>query len=144
MNGADHYRDYFARGCRFDPDEKEEVLALNAGRKIHVRHKDGYVTVIYAVTGRNPWDRADSWRKADGTFSGPVRGGKKVMDVLEELGRQIEQGGLAQALAYYGSRSVCCICGANLTDPESILRGIGPECVKKVQAKRIMELVFGQ
>jgi len=143
VNSA-HYKAYYQRGCKFDPDEQEEVLALNAGRKIRLRHRDGHVTVIYAQTGRNPWDRADMWRTEDGTFSEPVRGCQKLTAVLIELARQIELGGLAKALEYYGSRSVCCICGAHLTDPESILRGIGPECIKKIQAQRIMRMVFGQ
>lgn len=29
---------------------------------------------------------------------------------------------------------VCCLCGKKLTKPESIERGIGPECFKRIQA----------
>lgn len=37
---------------------------------------------------------------------------------------------LAQAQAYGVETGVCCVCGAFLTDPKSVERGIGPVCAR--------------
>jgi hypothetical protein len=39
---------------------------------------------------------------------------------------------LTEAMAFGVATGCCCICGALLTDPKSITRGIGPVCAKRV------------
>jgi len=128
-----------------------ETLSLNAGRKIFVKHDgNGNVRAVYAKYGRDSWDKFQFTRLPDGTFFdsngdyhiyGEAK--NKLYAVMKDLVEQIEANGLAAAIKHFGRKSICCICGANLTDPESIHRGIGPECVKKIQAQRIMRLLFG-
>ena len=43
--------------------------------------------------------------------------------------------GMTEARSPYGRRGACSICGRPLKDPESVKRGIGPECLAKLQAK---------
>lgn len=38
---------------------------------------------------------------------------------------------LAQAQAFGVETGVCCVCGAMLTDPDSVARGIGPVCATR-------------
>lgn len=38
---------------------------------------------------------------------------------------------LAEAMAFGVASGVCCVCGAELTDPRSVSRGIGPVCAGK-------------
>lgn len=38
----------------------------------------------------------------------------------------------AQARALGHEFGICCVCGAELTDPESVARGIGPVCAKRI------------
>lgn len=37
-----------------------------------------------------------------------------------------------------GAAGRCCCCGADLTDPVSVSRGIGPECIKKIWASYLL------
>jgi hypothetical protein len=72
----------------------------------------------------------------DYTYEAPYGGSSRLSEALK-LAREAFQraeGNIAlfyQALGILGS---CAICGASLTDPLSRARGIGPECIKKIEA----------
>lgn len=42
---------------------------------------------------------------------------------------------MTEARSPYGQSGQCAVCGRSLKDPESLKRGIGPECLAKLQAK---------
>jgi hypothetical protein len=126
------------------PAEWEFVeVSAGCGRKIRIYSADGTVVLIRARTGRNSWDTCDSYLRG-GRLQDPKRGPAKVAAAISNLAKAANAGGLAGALASIKEGGICCICGANLKDPESIQRGIGPECIKKVQARAIMAILFGQ
>lgn len=49
----------------------------------------------------------------------------------------------AKAAELLGQGGICCCCGAHLTDPVSISRGIGPECFRKTHAAFFLRESFG-
>lgn len=75
------------------------------------------------------------WVKYAGKIVGKLDNGrlilwdahKEVVPLVEEL----DADPLAAAMKYGKLSGRCCSCGADLTNPKSIARGIGPECAKK-------------
>lgn len=146
-NAIDAYRVYSASGFRgLGSAYPYSVihLSINAGRKIElwVAIDDKTVYRVFARTGRDPWNTCDAWLTPDGSFSGPHSGPAKLSQAIKELSERISTKGLKAALAWYGEQSICCCCGANLTDPESILRGIGPECIKRIEAQILLRYLL--
>ena len=119
------------------------TLSVGCGRRIFVYHESGHVHLIRCPYGQNSWDAIEQWRQEDGTFSPNYRGPERARAACKALAERITKEGLAGALKAYTEMGICCSCGADLTDPVSKLRGIGPECIKKIEAQRIMRLIFG-
>lgn len=77
------------------------------------------------------YDREDGGER--GGYAGKITGGVFVRsrdaaaDVGEAL-RAVAADPLAAAVAYGRSTGTCCMCGRELTDPESVRLGIGPVC----------------
>ena len=75
--------------------------------------------------------------KADGEYAGKITPegrflsaygiGQETKDLVARVGADP----LAEAIAHGKATGVCSCCGRELTDPESISRGIGPICAKK-------------
>lgn len=67
----------------------------------------------------------------------PVRGGSKIKDALQVLEEAWKVDPSPEHLYYViGKRSGhCAKCGCTLTVPESMERGIGPECIKHIDGK---------
>lgn len=85
------------------------------------------------ATGRNP---GALYVTRGGAYQGKVMGGafKAVGETLPDtLARLLELAADPSTVArMYGQRTgICCCCGRELTDPESIAAGIGPVCASK-------------
>ncbi len=144
VDAYDLTRDNRGYGGMNIPKEWERVeLSVRAGRKISVYVCDGVAMLIRSWYGANSWDTCDSWLK-NGEYTRPNRGPKKVYDAIVALGKRIQSHGLTDAVKAYGYEYVmCCCCGATLTDQASRIRRIGPVCVRKIEAIRIMKYLFG-
>lgn len=145
--GIDAWRKWTeGRYQKFPLEHEELTISINAGRKIVIWFDEKTDTVyrVWARTGRETWQTCDSWLEKDGNLRRPLDGPEKLRNAIWFLADNINQKGLSKALETYGRQSICCLCGAALKDPESIQRAIGPECIKKVEAARIMRLLFGE
>jgi hypothetical protein len=72
----------------------------------------------------------------DGAYLGKVLGGKflRSRDCTDDEERRIVEAASdpEKAATAYGQRTGrCCICGRELTDPESIERSVGPDCAAR-------------
>jgi len=71
--------------------------------------------------------------------------GESSMIVFEELSAE-NKARLDQLIAsgYFGKSRIhdgkCKVCNTPLTDPESLKRGIGPDCFAKLQASQTVEV----
>ena len=91
------------------------------------------------------WDTSAGGPEADclPTFSGSRREVGAALVAVESFaaaGGDLEK--MLQALGL--ATGYCGVCGANLTDPLSIARGIGPECIKRVGAWGVREVAKGR
>ena len=64
-------------------------------------------------------------------FEARIRNARIDQAAVEELLNELEANPLAAAMKYGKLSGRCCSCGRDLTDPESIERGIGPVCAEK-------------
>lgn len=69
----------------------------------------------------------------NGEYFGKISGGKffATREAPPEIGKHLEElaaDPLAVGIAYGKQTGKCCACGRELTDPESVKRGIGPIC----------------
>lgn len=144
VDAYDLTRDNRGYGGMNIPKEWERVeLSVRAGRKISVYVCDGVAMLIRAWYGANSWDTCDSWLK-NGEYTRPNRGPVKIVNAIRALTDRIVKHGLTDAVKAYGDEHVmCCCCGAALTDQASRIRRIGPVCVRKIEAMRIMKYLFG-
>jgi hypothetical protein len=86
------------------------------------RNADGYGVI--SILGRSySFDRWGSRKLADAIY--------QAFTAWELVGGDIEA-----LYAAIGQSGRCAICGASLTDPQSMSRGIGPECFKKIWVGR--------
>lgn len=124
--------------------DKTEVLTLSigCGSKLDIYIVGEVVIAIEARARRNSWDVSRMILEKTGTYSRCWRGSRKVIEAMYALALRLEEQPLGLALGYYRSVGMCCICGAVLTDQVSRARGIGPECIKKVHATKLMRYVF--
>ena len=118
------------------------TISIGCGRKIDVWQDGPTVVLLRCQYGRNPWDTADCWLDEKG-LGQPARGPQRVRAALTALSDRINRQGLTVALQEYRAQGICCCCGASLTDEVSKLRGIGPECIKKIEAQRILAVLLG-
>lgn len=94
--------------------------------KLSRRNQDSLCWIIWNGTcvGKIENERATVWnRKAEEAGTSAL----KVLDVIAEF----ETDPLGTAQKYGKESGRCCSCGRDLTDPESIAAGIGPQCILK-------------
>ncbi len=114
------------------------TITLKLGVKVafYLHHHQGIPVEMVAARGRG-----SAVLHAPGSWVKEVEGFPYAMD---PCGSALVQGAIERALSAFlraespreaarllGAEGRCCCCGADLTDPTSIARGIGPECVKK-------------
>lgn len=134
-------RDYGRIPASWDSVE----ISIRVGRKIRIYTdtKTNEVVLLRAYTGREAWNTCDCWLK-DGKLQHARRGPMKIYQAMNSLADNINANGLAAALQVYRDKYVmCCCCGAELTDPVSRQRGIGPVCHKKIGVAKLMSYLFG-
>lgn len=136
------YRMYMDNKCSVLPSWQRTTISIGCGRKIDIYQEGQTVVLLRSQYGRNPWDTADCWLDEKG-LGQPARGPQRVRDAMTALSDRINRQGLTLALQAYKDQGICCCCGATLTDEVSKLRGIGPECIKKIEAQRILALLLG-
>lgn len=76
------------------------------------------------------------WLKWDDKVCGKIENGQAFawgadFGAVKDLLVEIEADPLAAAIKYGRLSSRCCSCGRDLTNPESIARGIGPDCAER-------------
>lgn len=138
----DAYRTYVENRFQMPDTWSKFTISVGAGRKIDIYQEGNTVVLLRSRYGRNSWDTADAWMNDQGKLERPTRGPKKVYHALCALVDRINTQGLSVALRDFKEQGICCCCGAALTDPVSKLRGIGPECIKKLEAQHLMRLLL--
>ncbi|MCH9729159.1 MAG: hypothetical protein K0U84_05675 [Actinomycetia bacterium] len=106
----------------------------------NVDHDDGPPLIGYAV----------HWRRRNGSLSTFITAADKACDIREiasalqeaaatdeNMDREFQMAAIVENPGKYAGRygmhsGNCGFCGRKLTDPASVERGIGPECLKKL------------
>jgi hypothetical protein len=131
--GWGHHRCYYAyeqydlfRSIAKAGGAEEYEVSVGKGHKVTVLSLAGEVV---SVTVRSKWS-VDGWDCRD--FVRLPGGGKACDAVLTVLATcRVTGGRKAETLQALGQTTHrCAICGAWLTDPDSMARGIGPECIR--------------
>lgn len=136
-----------------DPAEALNFIFAGRARFTLVSTKTG-TRYTYRVSIKEDEGQAPIWfagvlsgpsNETDYTYIGFVKGGRHLIagrkgrpdapsyKALDWTLRQLDQGHMPEALEFW-HEGRCCRCGRVLTDPVSIARGIGPECLTKVAA----------
>jgi len=94
--------------------------------KLSRKNQDTLVWIVFAdvVVGKLEDGNAMIWGKR--AYAAGTTG-----EFVAALIREFEDDPLAAAIKYGKLSGRCCSCGRNLTDPVSIERGIGPQCILK-------------
>jgi hypothetical protein len=107
-----YWRVGWKAGCLYDVGIRADGSLFNP----HLYPEGDIRNAIKEAQERKHRRRSKAAKKAAVT-----RAGRQELRVMEAAKRFVERRGI-------GQRSHCYICGKHLTDPESIQRGIGPEC----------------
>jgi hypothetical protein len=75
-------------------------------------------------------------KSSDGVYLGKVLGGvfarsRECSDEIQAKVLEVAKDPKAAAIAYGKEFGVCSVCGRELSDPESVERGIGPICADR-------------
>lgn len=127
----------------------DEVIVAVGGYRWKVRFKDGVLYTVFpnAKSAGRGHIAIDPWATSSDRSCREILGRRYDWD---SYGSQRLQEALALVIsawtiadgdidAFYkalGQSGHCAICGATLTDPLSMSRGIGPECIKKIWVGR--------
>lgn len=127
------------------------IVVAVAGYRLNVTHLDDTLVSIFpkAISaGRGHVVLLTGDRKPDMTvcnlpyYTDPC-GSMRLRESLlvAALAWDIANGDLESYYKTLGVRGNCAICGSTLTDPLSQARGIGPECIRKVNYSEYVQAV---
>jgi len=93
--------------------------------------------LVFSVAAANSKNPGCAYVKADGTYQGKITAdGRFYVSPDSRAGIQAEVEAIARdpkaaAIAHGQRTGTCSVCGAELTNGESIARGIGPVCAER-------------
>jgi hypothetical protein len=116
------------RLTRLDPAHEEYQVSIGKGHRVTVLALNGE-PVSVTIKNRDGDNSLDVAQWSYTNF-----GGKKLDTLFTVWATVVVTGGRkAETLRALGQATHrCSICGTPLTDPDSMARGIGPECVKHI------------
>ena len=136
---------------RFRDAGAEDTVICCGGFRITVQHYQGVLVSITpkartAGRGQITIDATDG-KPSDGDpiingrrYFHDVYGSYRLQEALliVQVAWQTSGGNIDRLYQAIGARGFCACCGAGLTDPLSIDRGIGPECIKKFHKREVI------